>query len=247
MDDRRPKLNTEYVVLSTDSIQALQSLQGALCSFFTDAETIVVSTNLYASFEVASEREPIICLMHTAGIGTDTQISVAVQGKDGRLPSAILLGKFFHQNSNSSDLAAPIVGHYHSKFGYLGTILIPRVSSIHQNDANLQVVNDRNEFFQERFVDCIKQVQFHDPYALLFRKRIVDIAQKCSLTYRECEVFAYHIFGKSYTQIGAYMDISSNTVRTHVNAIHRKTGTHGLAELFVKYFTPSGGHQDNQP
>lgn len=51
-------------------------------------------------------------------------------------------------------------------------------------------------------------------------------------------MLALQLVGFSYDEMAATLGISLNTVRYHLKSIYNKTGTHSLAELYAKYFTP---------
>jgi DNA-binding CsgD family transcriptional regulator len=179
--------------------------------------------------------------MHIEGISAETQIEVLVTAKkEHRPPSTILLERLVQEHPELSDPVPPHVAHYHADAGYLGTLLILGANSDLQGDTNLRRLAATQEFFRAKFLDCIRSIQLRDPIALLYRNRIADIVQKCALTHRKFEVLVYHIFGESYSDIGTFLHISPNTVRTHVNAIHRKTGSRSLLDLLINYFGPGG-------
>jgi LuxR family maltose regulon positive regulatory protein len=60
------------------------------------------------------------------------------------------------------------------------------------------------------------------------RRVIVDAPptqRRCGLTRREHEAVSLKAEGFSYGEIAKQLSISPNTVKTHLNAAHRKTGT----------------------
>lgn len=238
MDNYRPKSITEHLDRTTDAIE-VPSLRSLLHSYFPDVSRVIVSVNLCAQFGITSEPRVAIYLMQTEGIGAESHIQIlVVPEKENRIASTILLGRLFREHPIIADPVPPLVAHYYAESVYLGTILIPGSVSAAQKDAHLRVLTDQEEFFRESFGSVIQNAQHHKPYSLLFCNKLDDVARDCSLTPREHEVFVYHLFGEPHARIGELLNISTNTVHNHVSAIHRKTGSRNIGEIFVQYFTP---------
>lgn len=54
------------------------------------------------------------------------------------------------------------------------------------------------------------------------------------LTTRESEVLILLRMGKTYVEIGEQLDISQNTVKTHLKSIYRKLGVRNRTEAVLK-------------
>lgn len=68
----------------------------------------------------------------------------------------------------------------------------------------------------------------------LFSKNLTMPRKDYPLTEKEREVLSLLVTGKSYKMIAADMDISINTVRTHIKGIYEKLAVHSATEAIVK-------------
>jgi DNA-binding CsgD family transcriptional regulator len=136
--------------------------------------------------------------------------------------------------------SAPHRFDYHTTQGaYLGSILLWREKQMGPiSEATLQSVRDLAPFLTFMLSDCIARRQAEDPGARVFTETLSTIAEKENLTRRQQEVLTHGLLGRTHAQTGAALGITAHAVRGHVCAIHRKTDTRCLLELFARYFTP---------
>lgn len=122
---------------------------------------------------------------------------------------------------------------------YLGSIILlrergnPPVST-----ATLALMARLQPFLVFVMTDVVARHNFSRPIDRAFHMALDHIADDLSLTDREQEVLAAHLFGYPYQKIADQMHLGIDSVRKHVKAIHRKAGVATYTELFAKYFTP---------
>jgi DNA-binding NarL/FixJ family response regulator len=68
----------------------------------------------------------------------------------------------------------------------------------------------------------------------LFPKSLVMPPKDYQLTEKERAVLSLLVTGKSYKMIAAEMDVTVNTVRTHIKGIYEKLAVHSAAEAIIK-------------
>jgi DNA-binding NarL/FixJ family response regulator len=68
----------------------------------------------------------------------------------------------------------------------------------------------------------------------LFPKSLTMKPKDYQLTEKERAVLSLLVTGKSYKMIAAEMDVTVNTVRTHIKGIYEKLAVHSAAEAIIK-------------
>ena len=106
------------------------------------------------------------------------------------------------------------------------------------SDESLQLLSELEPFIKFLFASFLAMQQKAEPFTAVFRDAVYRIQQEAKFSEQEHNVLVLKLAGHSYKMIAAHMKVSLNTVRTHIKAIHRKTGTRSHTELFAKYFTP---------
>jgi DNA-binding CsgD family transcriptional regulator len=87
-------------------------------------------------------------------------------------------------------------------------------------------------------LDCAARHQCERPAAHLFYMGIDQLSEDARLTVAEQRVVTLRLLGHSHQLIADELGIKVNTVAKHLTAVHRKSNTSGLGELYAKYFTP---------
>jgi DNA-binding CsgD family transcriptional regulator len=99
-------------------------------------------------------------------------------------------------------------------------------------------MRDLRPFFVFLLSDFVARHQAAKPVDHAFATAIDELTRQTGLTMQERRILHLQLLGLGYEEIADTLNISLNTVRTHVRSIYMKTGAHGQTELFAKYFTP---------
>lgn len=79
-----------------------------------------------------------------------------------------------------------------------------------------------------------------------FDQAIVQLAKRCGLTPREVEVLQAWATGHNANYVEQTLNISRNTVKSHLNHIYQKTGTAGREDLIVLLESLMPGNSSNK-
>lgn len=113
-----------------------------------------------------------------------------------------------------------------------GTMAIP-----HPNDGRLITILVTSA--RSRDVEGLASIPFSDSAAIIFmfdpgRPPALPpawIMSAYDLTMAEAQVALQASLGRSVSEIGLRLDVSPNTIKTHLRRVFAKTGVHGQAEL----------------
>lgn len=242
--DHYHSIPDSVVPLTNNASETLDKLHKLLYSFLPYTSKIIIYVNLLCPVLHVSYSEIKINLICTYGHGVDSRFQViALHKSDSRHVGSILTERYCHENSETLNSNQPIAIHYEANEEYLGTILILGSIQSNNNDLISQILSDKENQFQRLFLDSVKNAQIQNPYPYRFCEIIAFVVKEYSLTRRQQEIFVYHIFGKSYSEIGELLSISKNTIHNHISAIYIKTNTRNIGDLYIKFFTPTRSGQ----
>lgn len=134
----------------------------------------------------------------------------------------------------------PSVFDYFAERGaYIGSIIFWREKEQKPiSSGTLKTLRTLRPFLCFMLTDCIARRRQANPGTAVFTDTVDMIVQKENLTVRQRDVLMHQLLGKTYAQTGASLSIATNTVRSHVKAIHARTGTSTVVELFARHFSP---------
>jgi DNA-binding CsgD family transcriptional regulator len=141
---------------------------------------------------------------------------------------------------NPSNYHPPKFFHYFLDNGdFIATITLLREKQKPPfSEESLRLVSDLEPFMKFAFASFLSMQKVEEPFTAVFRDAVYRMQKEAKFSDQELNVLILRLTGYSYKMIAAKMNISLNTARTHIKAIHRKTGTRSHTELFAKYFTP---------
>lgn len=129
--------------------------------------------------------------------------------------------------------------YYYGGDTYLGAILLWRErEKTPISEDTLGIMRGMHHFFIFLLSDIVARHQAAKPVDHAFATAIEELTTKTGLTMQERRILYLQLLGLGYEEIAGTLNISLNTVRTHIRSIYIKTGAHGQTELFAKYFTP---------
>lgn len=102
----------------------------------------------------------------------------------------------------------------------------------------IQLMKTIHPFIVFILTDTIARYHYANPTSKSFLDLTTSITIEAGVSAHERKIMYYRLYGFSYKEIAAKLNISQSTVKKQIQAVHRKTGTRSHAELFAKYFTP---------
>ncbi len=127
---------------------------------------------------------------------------------------------------------------YYAEQAYLGVMILWRErAKLPISERTISTVERLRPFLILLFSDLAARHQTAQPVDYAFNEALGRLVNSAALTVQEIRVVTLQLLACSYEEIADYLSISVNTVRSHVKAIYEKTGTHGQAHFFAKYFT----------
>jgi DNA-binding CsgD family transcriptional regulator len=143
--------------------------------------------------------------------------------------AAIVIGAL----SGMATTAMPIIQEYRmaiaATIGYF--LVIAEIMLLSENSALWMLIRfGSKEATQEDAVGMAGGAQLTDRH-----KSLLDSMTAYGLTEREFETLCHLLKGRSVPRIAQLLDISENTVKSHVQHIYLKLGVHGRQDLLDKF------------
>ena len=217
------------------------ALRKVLMTLFPDVDRIAVNINMYCD----PIRPPAPC---------EDEISVRFSSNGSKeglsvqtLASHDAITKEFESETGKfvalEKFHAPKYFHYFHESGqYLGSLIFFRaITASPTSPETFEQMDALAPFIRYVYASFLAMRHSAIPFAAAFRDAQSRMESAAGFTMQERKVMTLKLAGYSYKLIASHLDISLNTVRTHVKSIHRKTNTQSYTELFAKYFTPVAG------
>lgn len=216
-----------------------------LLLLFPDVDHVTVTINTDCDITNPGQYESdLVSREHLSG-GASLGCAIFIADKDRTcLPSDSLLADFRANGYPLERFHDPVPFDYFLGDGkaYLGTVFLwvaregPPLSS-----ATIDEFKHLERFIRFSLSDLVARHQSARPFDRAFNDALQYMIDDAQLSSQERRVVILQLFGHSYDEIAIRLHISIETVRKHVKAIYRKTGTPGNTGLFAKYFTPRLG------
>lgn len=224
--------------LTSDRKEWIEQLLAALHILCPDVDRFSIDVNLFCNpFSKKEALKQSMAAVRFTKVG-DKKHLVITPIEESKVSSQFEseIGKFV----NLSEYHPPKFFHYFDQSGdSLGSLTLLRSKNKPPIDQQtLGALAALEPFMKFILASFIAMQNYGQPFTIAFRDAIFRMQEEAGFSEQEQKVVALKLAGYSYKMIAAYLDISLNTVRSHIKAIHRKTGTRSYTELFAKYFTP---------
>ncbi len=240
-----------HLPVTGDIRQWIEEFRNGLATILGEVDRISVNINNGCNLSGAESKiESINIIRHYTeqepdgrGAKGEKIVSERLEGSRGEQ----LVKEMTSQGFPLTQYHKPITtDYYFHQNNYLGTIILWRKKTNAPISKEVSALMLRLEpFIVFLLSDGVARLQRAEPVANEFQKMFRAVSNEAGLTAREREVMILHLLGKPYEEIAEKLFISVDTVRKHVKAIHRKTGSRSYTELFGTYFGPfQPPHQD---
>ncbi|HZK75846.1 MAG TPA: helix-turn-helix transcriptional regulator, partial [Candidatus Kapabacteria bacterium] len=226
--------------ITSDRSRWMDELRAALLKLFPDVDRIAININVYCD----PIRPPEMC---------DDVISVRISnnGKKEGLAITPLAGtsiteEFEVETGKFVPLEKyhpPKYFHYFHESGqYYGSMIFFReIEKPKTPHKTFETMASLEPFIKYIYASFLAMQNAAKPFGAAFRDAQSKMEHEAGFSTQESKVMTLTLCGYSYKQIASHLDISLNTVRSHIKSIHKKTGTRSYTELFAKYFVPVAG------
>lgn len=225
-----------------DSLEWNAGFRAALVEFLGDVDRIALTLNVQCEI-IHPERETVTVGISEMTNGEDREIVAYTEEEltDETEHLARLFARMQRLNFPFENYQAPKgFVYYYGGVVHLAVMALWREKGKPPiSERTLQTIEQLRPFLIFLFSDSAARNQVHKPGEGAFMRTIEQLTASSSLTLQEERVFMMQLMGCSYDEIAETLKISLNTVRSHVKAIHGKTGAQGASQVIAKYFIPS--------
>lgn len=131
-----------------------------------------------------------------------------------------------------------LVLYYRDQFFMGGMILWRLKDKPPISQQTLAVVEQLKPFLTFLYSDLAARHQLSNPREAVINEIMKEVTTNAELTWQEQRVLMMQLLGFSYEEMAEQMNISINTVRSHVKSMYTKTKAHGPAQFLAKYLAP---------
>jgi DNA-binding CsgD family transcriptional regulator len=132
----------------------------------------------------------------------------------------------------------PIVQEYYSRSEYVGSIVLLRsLEYFPISKATLVTLGRLTPFLSYMLSNCIVRSRFESPETRVVNTIIDQIQETPKYSDQDTSILTLLLYGYSYKEAAASLDISIDTVKKHVKKIYSHERVGSLSELWAKYIT----------
>jgi len=241
------RMHNEHIIaflnrlpITGDRAKWMDELRAALLELFPDVDKIAININVYCDpvRPHISKQEEISVRFSTSG---DKQ-GLAIEP----LSKMSITEEFEAETGKFVQLEKfhpPRYFHYIFNDGqYMGSMIFFReIGKPATSEETFRTMEEMTEFIKYIYASFLAMQNAAKPFGAAFLDAQCRMEEEAGFSLTERKVMTLKLAGKSYKDIAEHLDISLNTVRSHIKSIHRKTHTRSYTELFAKYFTPVAG------
>jgi DNA-binding CsgD family transcriptional regulator len=214
-----------------------------LQAFLGDVDRISISINVRLDLFNPQGYRPDIIITQDVASGdraVNALVESTAENRNENVHLERLLSSLRARKFPLASYQAPVCFvYYYRESAYLGMIVLwrdrtkPPISR-----RSIMLMEKLQSFITFLLSDFAARYQAAKPVEHVFDMALQRLTNERGLTIQERRITILQLLGLSYEEMATTLSISLNTVRYHLRSIYQKTGTHSLAELFAKYFTP---------
>ena len=231
--------------LSMDYGEWMTQTRGALMELFPQADIVHILLNPHVDLFVRRETSPRSAFIAQSTATDDGGIRKPTMHVGDRKYTSLedrMISMLMTEHSRSiEEFHPPVIFklYVHGNVHFASiTLLFPRHKADFGDRAGVELERLR-PFLTFCFIDGVAREQLSHPERMSIKSTIDNIRDKYHLSSREYQVLTLYIFSGSYERIATALDISTETVSTHVKSIRSKTGISDRSDLFRMIGFPS--------
>ncbi len=219
-------------------------IQTAVRSWFPDVDYVGVSVNMFCALTQPETYNPTMAISLRSADSHLRPLDMTSM-RDDTVNLQRVLDVARESNFPFENYRTPkAFVYYVEDVAYLGCIILlrdrrkPPIS-----DETIQQMTRLKFAFMLLFAFIVARNRANDPSQYSLIQTIGQLTSDLSLTAQETRTLQCQMMGLSYEKIADTLNISVNTVRSHMRSIYAKAGTHGHSELLARYFTIQGAFE----
>lgn len=116
-----------------------------------------------------------------------------------------------------------------------GVVLFRELVASAISDSTVRLAESLRPIFAQMFIYGITRYRSENATQASLNQATQYLIERFALSRSESRVLFLLLFGCSYIEIAADLDVTINTVRKHVKSIHAKTGTSSTVEIYARF------------
>ncbi|HVZ38688.1 MAG TPA: helix-turn-helix domain-containing protein [Candidatus Kapabacteria bacterium] len=218
----------------------LRGVNGAIAGVFDDVDLAHFIPNVNVNLWNPSDYRPTIVMAN----GGDSEPLMAPISREEWNNDAFHIQRMLKQLADhrfKADRYHPPKAfvYYYCDTAYLGTLLLWReLGKPPISRQTLEILDSLAPTLKFVLIDLVARHMAVWPHMHTPTETASHLARSFQLTPQETRILVLQFVGRSYEQIAEILNISLNTVRTHVKSIYAKSGTHGHSDFTARYLTP---------
>lgn len=226
---------------NTSVVEWIEGFQRALTGLFDDVDRVSASVNTMCNLTTPESYAPKVTAMDFADVTEAPRIVIDAEGEDEILVQR--LRDFSRRGFPVADFHPPLaVRVMFAGTAYLGSLFFWRHRSRPKiGEETVATIHGMKGFFEFVMSDAVARIRLAQPvigeFDEAFNAFVVDIG----LSRSQLRVALLLVQGHRQEEIARSLDLSVNTVRTHLQAIYERAGVSSAHEFIARYATPRFG------
>ena len=245
-EEERQEIGVEYIARFFNRLSDTpdpgiwgNSLKAALKEIFPAIDYLTLVVNLQCDIFNPDTYEPVVAVVQHVRDGEMMVNTISADPAKGNEEAiARLMNSLKGSDFPFKDYRSPRHFVFFLSRAYLGVITLwqkrtnPPIPK--QTLAGIEKLRPTLIYL---FSDIVARCQAARPMELVVEMITSTMRDMFDLTAQETRILNLQLIGMSYDEIGSALNITVNTVRSHVKSTYTKAGAHSLADFYAKYFS----------